>query len=189
MRIRAILLLRNDRMISARSKLGWSQRDLAEVSAIPITAIQNLEAFRFSGRNVPRYAEKLALTLDIPIEEILPKGAVGVNLTSSHIRISEVSTERFLEVAGEQVTLPGPPDEYAITERNEKINNSLTLLPEKCRRVLEMRYGLPDGREYSYGQIAEVLGLCRERIRQIEKMALLRMRHPRLIKGLVEYAE
>ena len=48
----------------------------------------------------------------------------------------------------------------------------LASLPERERRIIELRYGLPDGKLHTYEEIAKELGLTPERVRQIEKKAL-----------------
>jgi RNA polymerase primary sigma factor len=52
-----------------------------------------------------------------------------------------------------------------------------TLTPrEAC--ILRLRFGLQDGRSHTLEQVGRKFGLTRERIRQIEKQALRRLRHP-----------
>ena len=52
----------------------------------------------------------------------------------------------------------------------------LRLLPERHREVLIRRYGLNDGRVQSHEEIGQWLGVGEERIRQIEREALHRLR-------------
>lgn len=65
------------------------------------------------------------------------------------------------------------------------IRVALKTLPEKHRRVIEMRYGLNGEGEMTLGEIAEEMGLTRERIRQIEYKALRMLRQPG--RGLFHY--
>ena len=74
----------------------------------------------------------------------------------------------------------------------EKLDQVLSTLSERERRIVEMRFGLADG----YGRTLEELGkqykLTRERIRQIEAKALRKLRHPTRashLKGFLEIAE
>jgi RNA polymerase primary sigma factor len=52
-----------------------------------------------------------------------------------------------------------------------------TLTPREAR-ILRLRFGLKDGHSYTLEEIGDKFGLTRERIRQIEKKALRRLRHP-----------
>jgi len=58
------------------------------------------------------------------------------------------------------------------------INMVLRTIPERNRRVLELRFGLNGNKPHSLAEIGEVEGLSRERIRQIETKALRLLRHP-----------
>jgi RNA polymerase primary sigma factor len=57
------------------------------------------------------------------------------------------------------------------------------------QRVLQMRFGLQDGKYYTLAEIGEALGVTRERIRQIEAKALRKLRHPSRARKLKAYAE
>ncbi len=59
---------------------------------------------------------------------------------------------------------------------NKDIDEALDILPLRHRRVLELRYGLDDGRSRTLEEVGEELGVTRERARQIEIDALKRLR-------------
>jgi RNA polymerase primary sigma factor len=61
-----------------------------------------------------------------------------------------------------------------------------TLRPREAR-ILRMRFGLQNGYRYTLEEVGEKFGLTRERIRQIEKQALRRLRHPRRSRRLRDY--
>ena len=54
----------------------------------------------------------------------------------------------------------------------------LSTLTERERRVLELRFGLKDGDEYTLEEVGKQYKVTRERIRQIEAKALRKLRHP-----------
>jgi RNA polymerase primary sigma factor len=60
----------------------------------------------------------------------------------------------------------------------EQIHDVLDALSERERAVLEMRYGLLDGRTHTLEEVGKAFGVTRERIRQIESKALRKLRHP-----------
>ena len=64
---------------------------------------------------------------------------------------------------------------------------SLRSLPSREAQIVRLRFGLQDGRTYTLEEIGQKFGLTRERIRQIERVALHRLRHPRRSRRLREY--
>jgi DNA-directed RNA polymerase sigma subunit (sigma70/sigma32) len=70
------------------------------------------------------------------------------------------------------------------------LDQALTeVLTERERVVLRLRFGLGGGQALALGDIAPTLGLSRERVRQIEAVALAKLRHPRVRSQLREYLE
>jgi RNA polymerase primary sigma factor len=81
------------------------------------------------------------------------------------------------------------PDEAASKQLlREHVRNVLEFLSERERRVLEMRYGLLDGKDHTLEEVGREFGVTRERIRQIEAKALRKLRHPSRSKSLRDYA-
>lgn len=70
----------------------------------------------------------------------------------------------------------------------EQVRNVLGFLGDRERRVLEMRYGLIDGKDHTLEEVGREFGVTRERIRQIEAKALRKLRHPSRSKSLRDYA-
>jgi RNA polymerase primary sigma factor len=69
----------------------------------------------------------------------------------------------------------------------DKIEEVLETLPPREARILRLRYGLENGRNYTLEEVGAKFGLTRERIRQIEGKALRRLRHPRRSRQLRDY--
>jgi RNA polymerase primary sigma factor len=69
----------------------------------------------------------------------------------------------------------------------EKVEEVLDTLPPRESRILRLRFGLEDGKNYTLEEVGEKFGLTRERIRQIESKALRRLRHPRRARQLKDY--
>ncbi|MBQ9537831.1 MAG: sigma-70 family RNA polymerase sigma factor, partial [Treponema sp.] len=80
------------------------------------------------------------------------------------------------------------PEEYAINESmKEDIANVLSTLRPNEAKVLRLRYGLDDGKSMSLKEVGDACNLTKERIRQIEKHALVRMQHPYRLARLEAY--
>jgi RNA polymerase primary sigma factor len=71
----------------------------------------------------------------------------------------------------------------------QELNDALSVLPERERQVLQLRYGLADGRRRTLEEVGVAFGITRERTRQIEAEALRRLRHPSVGQRLQCYLE
>ena len=82
------------------------------------------------------------------------------------------------------------PDEYATNELlKDEINNVLMMLTERERKVIQLRFGLIDGRARTLEEVGKVFGVTRERIRQIEAKALRKLKHPTKRKRLKDFVD
>lgn len=73
---------------------------------------------------------------------------------------------------------PDPVEETIRHQLKQAMKEALMSLPEREKRVLEMRFGLNDGKPRTLEEIGQKFGFTRERIRQIEKEAMARLRQP-----------
>jgi len=71
----------------------------------------------------------------------------------------------------------------------EQVEDVLASLTARERRVLQLRFGLEDGRSRTLEEVGREFGVTRERIRQIEAKALRKLRHPSRSKKLKDYLE
>ncbi len=83
--------------------------------------------------------------------------------------------------------IPQPKDVVATNMLSEKIEELLDYLSERETQVLCMRYGLRDNESHTLKEVGQVLNLSRERIRQIEKSALRKLRQPKVSGDLHYY--
>ncbi len=80
------------------------------------------------------------------------------------------------------------PDDFAMNEAMKTdIDNVLNTLKPNEAKVLRLRYGLGGGKPMSLKEVGDVCNLTKERIRQIEKRALVRMQHPSRVARLESY--
>jgi len=75
----------------------------------------------------------------------------------------------------------------AQTMLTEEIGDILDQLTPREARILRLRYGLQDGESRTLKEVGEMFGLSRERIRQLEKEALRKLRHPNFAGHLRQY--
>lgn len=133
------------------------------------------------------------------IEEI----AAMLNMTQTHVReminISKDMVSLDAEVNGTEKdhvlvgdfcedTINQKPDEAAIeTSMKEEINEVIDTLRPNEAKVIRMRYGLNGTKQMSLKEVGDVCNLTKERIRQIEKHAIVRLQHPTRSRKLEVY--
>ena len=138
----------------------------------------------------------------VELEEYDSEVARRLKLASSRIR-------NILKIAQDPMSLETPvgsdddsttyadfiPDEMAAEPTDaaakellrEQIRDALDFLTERERQVLEMRFGLLDGRDHTLEEVGKRFQVTRERIRQIEAKALRKLRHPSRSRALRDY--
>jgi len=82
---------------------------------------------------------------------------------------------------------PSPMDAAAREMLREQVQHALAALSEREREVLELRFGLSDGKEHTLEEVSRYFNVTRERIRQIEAKALRKLRHPARSRELRDY--
>jgi RNA polymerase primary sigma factor len=88
----------------------------------------------------------------------------------------------------EDDTTPTPTQSAYQNLLREKVEEVLSTLTPREARILRLRFGLQNGRQYTLEEVGQKFGLTRERIRQIEGKALRRLRHPRRSRQLRDFA-
>jgi RNA polymerase primary sigma factor len=82
---------------------------------------------------------------------------------------------------------PSPMDSAARQMLREQVQSALTALSDREREVLELRFGLVDGKDHTLEEVSKYFDVTRERIRQIEAKALRKLRHPSRSRQLRDY--
>jgi RNA polymerase primary sigma factor len=80
-----------------------------------------------------------------------------------------------------------PMDAAAREMLREQVQSVLGVLTERERQVLELRFGLIDGKDHTLEEVSNYFNVTRERIRQIEAKALRKLRHPNRSRQLRDY--
>lgn len=82
---------------------------------------------------------------------------------------------------------PSPLDSATREMLRAQVRSALNLLSDREREVLELRFGLKDGKDHTLEEVSAYYDVTRERIRQIEAKALRKLRHPSRSKQLRDY--
>ncbi len=87
----------------------------------------------------------------------------------------------------EDVDALEPLDAASREMLREQVQHALAALSERERQVLELRFGLIDGKDHTLEEVSRYFKVTRERIRQIEAKALRKLRHPTRSRLLRDY--
>jgi RNA polymerase primary sigma factor len=85
----------------------------------------------------------------------------------------------------EDESSPAPEEIASGSVLRDQIREMLKELPDRERKIIELRFGLVDGREWTLEEVGRTMNLTRERIRQLEKGALRKLRKPSRARRLV----
>jgi RNA polymerase sigma factor (sigma-70 family) len=80
-----------------------------------------------------------------------------------------------------------PADTVSQGQLRSEVEIVLATLSQREQAVIRLRFGLDDGRQRTLDEVGREFGLSRERIRQIEKVTLLKLRHPSRAQRLEAY--
>lgn len=78
----------------------------------------------------------------------------------------------------EDTSMAAPIDQVSQRMQREYIQKAISVLNERERNIIELRYGLMNGRSHTLDEVSVMYKLTRERIRQIEVKALRKLRYP-----------
>jgi RNA polymerase primary sigma factor len=129
-------------------------------------------------------ATAMDLTAD-KVEEILRVSREPVSLD---MPIGEDGDALFGDLI-EDTDAIDPTDAAAGMLLRDQLHSVLGTLTERERKVIQLRFGLADGRARTLEEIGREFGVTRERIRQIELKTLTKLRHPSRTGGLRDYWE
>jgi RNA polymerase primary sigma factor len=133
-------------------------------------------------------AEEIAIALGQPlerIERVLEAARRPVSLETPVGDEGEHTLGDFLP----DDELPSPTEFASAQLLRQDLANALDHLNERERRIIDLRYGLVDGRRRTLEEVGRALGMTRERARQIEAEALRRLRSPDVGQHLRDYLE
>ncbi len=131
--------------------------------------------------------EELAVELDRTpdqIEELLRTSRQPISLDSTIGEDGETSIGDLIEDVD-------APEASELVDRQlmaDQLRHALDGLTQREATIMAMRFGLYDGNPHTLDEIGRALGLTRERIRQLEKQSLSKLRHPSRAQPLLDYA-
>ena len=148
---------------------------------VPVRVAQNMNKISKTERKMEQTlghevaAEEIAKELHMTTEEVERMQSYIKNPVSLETPVGDEeksNLEDFIEDTQE----PTPEEAVAALVQKEEVQEMLSTLTEKEQKILRLRYGLEDGNVHTLEETGQILGVTRERIRQLESRALEKLR-------------
>jgi len=168
--------------------------DQAKTIRIPVHMVERVnKLWRASQRLVQEYGrnptdEELGWEMDLPLYKIQEIRTISQSPISLETPVGDEGDSHLADFIEDHTAL-APVDAASYQLLKEQIDKSLDCLNEREKRVLQLRFGLEDGRSRTLEEVGHVFGVTRERIRQIEAKALGKLRNPSRSRMLKDYLE
>jgi len=168
--------------------------DQARTIRIPVHMVETInKLMRVSRHLAQEYgreptSKEIGKGMEIPpekVREIVKVAQLPISLESPMGEEEDSHLGDFIE---DQNALP-PVDAASRQLLKEQIDEVLSSLTPREQRVLQLRFGLEDGRSRTLEEVGKEFNVTRERIRQIEAKALRKLRHPSRSRKLKDYLE
>ncbi len=130
--------------------------------------------------------EEIAAEMELPAESVRGMMDASQHAIALERPVGDDGDSEFGDFIEDQDT-PSPVESATQHLLQETIEEVLSELTPRQSHILRLRFGLGGGEPHTLEEIANKFGLSRERIRQLEKEALRRLRHPRLAHNLRDY--
>ncbi|NQW17056.1 MAG: RNA polymerase sigma factor RpoD [Chloroflexi bacterium] len=177
-----------------RQAVTRSIAEQARTIRVPVHMVETInKLLRVSRRLVQEYgreptAEEIGKDMEISTEKVIEVLKISQEPVSLATPIGEEGDSKLGDFIPDP-TAVSPADAAAIQSLKEQVGNVLDTLSERERRVLELRFGLEDGRSRTLEEVGREFSVTRERIRQIEAKALRKLRHPTVTRKLINFLE
>ena len=130
--------------------------------------------------------EEIAKALNLSPEQMERVFRAPTHTLSLEKPVGEEGESQLSEFIQDE-DIPPPVDVVLDGQLREQLYDALQKLPDRERRIIDLRFGLTDGDPRTLQEIAEEFELSRERIRQIEGEVLRKLRHPHFSRKLRTY--
>ena len=168
--------------------------DQARTIRIPVHMVETINKLvRVSRRLVQEYgreptSEEIGRELELPPERVREIMKVSQEPVSLETPIGEEEDSHLGDFLPDETAL-APADAASHQLLKEQVMDVLSSLTPRERKVLELRFGLEDGRSRTLEEVGREFNVTRERIRQIEAKALRKLRHPTRSRKLKDYLD
>jgi RNA polymerase primary sigma factor len=175
-----------------RQAIIKSLADKGRVIRIPIHMLNSIkkcyyvakELTQELGRNPSE--EELAQHMGIDVEKVKEVIQLSQETASLDTTVDDDHMTRLSELIKDEQTKE-PMDAVFNSNVQETLNDVLSQLSEREKKIIELRYGLNNHTPLTLEQTGRIMGITRERVRQIQEKAIIKLRGFRAIQELEEF--
>jgi RNA polymerase primary sigma factor len=155
--------------------------DQSRTIRVPVHMVENINRLARVRRQLVQELgreptqEEVAAELGVAMTRLHELQRIDQEPASLQLQVGERGDAQLADFIEDRAS-PPPADEVATILRREDIVAVLDVLTQRERRIIQLRYGLSDGRARTLEEVGEVFGVTRERIRQIEVKTLAKLR-------------
>ena len=177
-------ILRVQRMLTQELGRDPTNEELAlEVGYLPASDVQAILRAHSEETPLPPDLQRRLEIATLKIDRVLRSAEEPVSIDGPVGDEDSSSLGDFIE----DEDAPSPMDAASRQMLREQVQSALTSLSDREREVLELRFGLKDGKDHTLEEVSNFFDVTRERIRQIEAKALRKLRHPSRSRQLRDY--
>ncbi|MEW6405484.1 MAG: sigma-70 family RNA polymerase sigma factor [Chloroflexota bacterium] len=177
-------LLRAQRTLTQELGRDPTNEELAlEVGYLPASDVQTILRAHSEEKPLPPELQHRLEIATQKVDRVLRSAEEPVSLEGPVGDEDSSSLGDFIE----DEDAPSPMDAAAREMLREQVQHALEALSDRERQVLELRFGLVDGKDHTLEEVSRYFNVTRERIRQIEAKALRKLRHPTRSRQLRDY--
>jgi RNA polymerase primary sigma factor len=168
--------------------------DQSRTIRLPVHVGETINRVKKTGHRLQQILEReptqeeIARAMDVSDEKVRQVLDVSRHPISLEAPVGQ-DGDAFLGDFIEDDSMPHPLEMASQELLKVQIQDALSKLTERERLIIELRFGLEDGRFRTLEEVGRVFGITRERIRQIEAKALRKLRHPSYSRKLRGYLD
>ncbi len=176
-----------------RQAITRALADQSRTIRIPVHMVETMAKYKQVSRRLAQdlgrdpMAEEIATEMDVEVEKIYQIEKISQDTISLELPIGDDDDRSRLSdfIADDKIMAPDAEVAHRILA--DQMQEILSSLSEKERKILEMRHGLLDGTYHTLEEVGKEFGVTRERIRQIEAKALEKIRQHDKARRLKSY--
>ena len=167
--------------------------DQSRTIRIPVHMIETINRFQRAERQLVQdlgrepLPEEIAAEIGEDVEKIYHIISISQDTISLDSSVGSEDEDSTLEDFIEDIKTMAPDKVAALKLLKDHVKDLIKDLPERERKIIEMRFGLIDGVSHTLEEVGQVFGVTRERIRQIEAKTLEKIIKYKEIEKLRDY--
>ncbi len=153
----------------------------ARVVRLPVHVVEELNQVGAARRTLERQLgrdpepEEIAGELDMDLDRVIDLLSWGREHVSLDTPVDEDGDTSLGDLIAQE-TAPGPDSTFLDVESRDRLGHLVELLDDRAADIIRSRYGLVDGRQHKLADIGAKHGISAERVRQLEREALQKLR-------------